>query len=141
MKWLLLFAGVLGAFLSCAPAQAARHVKNQAAPTGSIAVDPSSDLRLGGIAIFDVTVADVPTSNTSGPAIAVDCYQNGAEVYGEVHYQSDFTNWLQFTLGGSSSFWLWDGGNVNCTATLGYWDFTGNETWTSINQTTFDAGA
>lgn len=82
-------------------------------PTGTIAVDPSSDVRLGGVVSYDVT-----TSKMFGgyyPMVSTECLQNGQTVYGDLTFPTDSVK-----LGGDSSLWL-QIGNVYptyCYATL-----------------------
>jgi hypothetical protein len=100
----------------------------------TIAVDPTSDLRLGGECSFVTT--DVPRTKNP-PRIEVLAYsaETGKLVYGEVRDVTD----QPFLLGGSSSLWLQHPEPVHCRATLFWWTFHPNQVYNWLAACTFDA--
>ncbi len=75
---------------------------------------------------------NVSTNATTQPNVSVDCYQNGALVYGAVagFYAGYPWPWTQvFTLSSPS----WTGGAANCTAALYYFNGKKTVTLTSLN--------
>lgn len=102
----------------------------------SIAVRPGSQLKLGGLVWFDV--ADVPRTKNP-PRIEILAYAktNGQLVYGEAR---DVTQ-MPFTLGGSSSVWVWNPMDVHCIANLYWWSFHPTETYNFLASCSFDASA
>jgi hypothetical protein len=74
----------------------------------------------------------VSTTATTQPNVSLDCYQNGALVYGAVagFYPSYPWPWDQiFTLSSPS----WTGGAANCTAALYYFSGRKTVTLTTLN--------
>ena len=76
-------------------------------------------------------------TGTKNPWVSLYCYQDGNIVYAEGGKPS-----ADFVLGGASSAWVVVGGAASCRAELGdlYWR-GGKQYYTSLAQTSFDAGA
>jgi len=75
---------------------------------------------------------NVSTNATTQPNVSVDCYQNGALVYGAVagFYAGYPWPWTQvFTLSSPS----WTGGAASCTAALYYFSGKKTVTLTTLN--------
>lgn len=102
------------------------------APSGSIALAPGSDARLGGTVNFVVTTSNLP--GNANPRVQVLCYQSGALVYGEAYNVG-----TAFLLGGGWSRWLERGGPADCHADLYYWDFHPTQVFNWLAGTDFAA--
>lgn len=132
-------ASGLAAILIVIPASAAKPV-----PSGTIAIAPGSQLELGGIVTFDVTVSDLP--GNANPRIQVMCYQAGVLVYGvaqnvePAYVTTPPIDGTSFLLGGGASDWLVNGGAADCEATLYYWDFKPVQTFVPLASVSFGAG-
>jgi hypothetical protein len=76
------------------------------------------------------------SSNVKNPRIGLVCYQGGEAVYAE-QGSVDHT----FSLGGSSSAWLTNGGPASCTATLFdlIWNGNNPQQVVLLASTAFDA--
>jgi hypothetical protein len=111
----------------------------------TITLAASSDARLGGIVSFVVSGVD----GVAAPHTEVDCFEaadpsgmaayvvgSGYRVYGEIRPVNQ-----TFTLGGSISAWVLDGGPAHCVATVFYWDFHPTQTYHFLASTQFDAAA
>ena len=89
-------------------------------PGGTIAIDPSSDLRYGGFVTFDVTMTRVKY-----PRVQVLCYQDDELVQGMAGSPS-----YVFRLGGVGTDWT--GGPAECCADLYYFWWHGQEAGATI---------
>jgi len=80
----------------------------------------------------DTVTFDVSTTVTTGPIVALACYQNGQKVYAGqgAFYDGDPWPWARYMTLKST---YWTGGAASCTATLQYQTNRGNVPVTSIN--------
>ena len=103
-------------------------------PTPStIALHPSSDLRLGGWVLFEVTFPK--SAEKFGPRIQVLCYQDDVLVYGAAGQYFE-----PFKLGGAASIWVYDSpGPAHCVADLYYWSYRGEQKFNWLASVEFDA--
>jgi hypothetical protein len=111
-------------------------------PSGTVAIAAGSDLNLGGLVTFDVTVQNIGNEN---PRIQLVCSQAGVQVYAEAHNVFDLlapSPWdgPAFKLGGGSSYWTEGGGSADCVATLYYWDAHPVQTFVPLAEVSFAAG-
>lgn len=91
----------------------------------SISVNPSSDLRLGGLVTFDCQFEPTNLDNKAKGGVRVQVFAYDPEthelLYAEAgHYDQGFL------FGGISSVWLQRGGPAVCHADLYYWSYKGN---------------
>lgn len=126
-------------------------VATRGAPAGASGVHaataPSSWIELASVsgrsaATIQPSLGDYVSFTTSyprtikNPRILVNCYQDGALVFGmggSVSYE--------FQLGGAGSTWLSTGGQADCEALLFYYGKTaGKQTFNVLARTTFSAG-
>jgi hypothetical protein len=86
--------------------------KGRVGTAGStIALNPGSDLRLGGKVTFAATAGDL--AGGEYPMIVVSCSQGSEVVYAQLDHPD-----ATFILGGGSSQWWINGGSAACRATL-----------------------
>jgi len=110
--------------------------------SGTIAINPSSQLYLGGIVSFDWSVEGL--KGNQNPRIQLMAYQDGEVVYGEAHNAEPKLgdppfDGASFQLGGASSQWLENGGPADCVATLYYWDNHPNQVFVALASVEFHA--
>lgn len=147
MKKLVLFlAAAVAAILIVIPVGAAKPV-----PSGTIAIAAGSDLNLGGVVTFDVTVSDLP--GNANPRIQVMCSQPDDVPFdyafpdGSIHTHIDPLVYGEagpaeqgFLLGGGMSVWLLHGGPAECVATLYFWTFHPVQEFHELASVSFGAG-
>jgi hypothetical protein len=112
-------------------------------PSGTLSINPASDLHLGGHIQFDYTVGGKLPGNTL-PRIQLLSYQDtdgdgqiddivcGVAGNAEPGTSYDAQPWV---LGGGSSQWLTNGGPATCVASLYYWgQVKGIQTWVRLSE-------
>jgi hypothetical protein len=143
MRRNVVHVGLIVVFVLASVGAASAAKRNPFAQQPTINLAASSDARLGGVVSFAVS----GIGSVSAPNVEVDCYApsdasgfaayvpgSGYRVYGEIRPVGQ-----SFTLGGSMSAWVVDGGAAHCTATLFYWDFHPTQTYHFLASTGFDA--
>lgn len=120
-----ILAGLVALLALAAPASAALPP----AGSGSIVIDPAnSDLHFGGYVDFIGTYpgnrpGDSKQDRLSNPRVQLLCYQSDELVYGEAGGTAHV-----FSLGGSSSQWIANGGGAaDCHADLFYFKKVGSD--------------
>ncbi len=101
-------------------------------PSGSIAINPSSVLELGGTVVFDVSTADIKRKNNV--LVSVIAYQGEGTVFVGIVEEGE-----TILLGGASSTWLSNGGPAECIAQLYYWNFHPVQKQVLLDQIEFSA--